>query len=255
MKKITKSILFIGVATLTATTLYAKSSNKQATEVVHFSTKVAFTNDGVEPSASGTAQATQATQGNADHESLSVTLKGLTPSTTYSLTAITTSNSTPTDLNDFTTDSKGGAKLTFQNNAKGKNLAFPDGVLPLTGLSELDVVNSSSQAVLTASRDEVSSVKYMVKKPMDDTAGNGESGTVTLTASSKSAKFGLTAAGLSPSTDYVVVIDGTAVSTNTSTSKGALKVSASPSPSEVLNASNISLQDTSGNTILSTVVP
>jgi hypothetical protein len=146
--------------------------------------------------------------------------------------------------------------VSLKNSGKGKKtVSFPDGFLPLTGLAELDVVNGSSQPVLTATRDEVSKVNYMVKKPLDDTAGNGESGTVSLSASTKKAKFSLTAAGLQPSTDYVVVVDGNTVSTNTSTSKGALKVNASPSPSDVLNASNISLTDTTGTTILSTTVP
>jgi len=256
MKMIMKSVLVIGVATLAATTLYANSSNRQGTEVVHFSARVAFTNDGVEPDASGNLQATEAMQGNADHESLSITLKGLTPGTLYSVNVITTSNSTPTDIDDFTTDGKGGAKLSFQNNGNGKkSISFPDGVLPLTGLAEVDIVNSNATPVLTATSDGATSLKYMVKKSMDDANSTGASGTVDLSASTKSAKFGLTAAGLTGGSDYILVVDGNTVQTNTASSKGTLKINLSPSPSDVLSAGNITLEDSTFTPILTTTVP
>ena len=256
MKTIVKSLLVIGVATLAATTTYAKSSSRQGTEVVHFSARVAFTNDGVEPTASGSVQATEAIQGNADKESLSITLKGLTPSTPYSVNVITVSNSSPTDIDDFTTDGKGGAKLSFQNNGNGKKtISFPDGVLPLTGLTEVDIVNSNATPVLTATRDQATSVNYMVKKSLDDASATGASGTVSLSASSKSAKFSLTAAGLTGGSDYILVVDGNTVQTNTASGKGTLKINVSPSSSDVLGARTITLEDTTFTPILTTTVP
>jgi hypothetical protein len=253
MKTITKSVLVFGAAALAATTALAGPG--QPTEIVHFSTHVAFTNSGVEPSASGTVQATETMQRSVDKETLAIAVKGLTPGDPYSVVVTTVSNSTPLLLDGFNADSRGNAKLNFSNSGKRNTIGFLDGVLPLTGLVEVDIVNTNDAAVLSASRDEVTKLNYLVKKPMDDTAGNGESGTVTLSASTKKAKFSLTAAGLTASTDYVIVVDGTPVSTNTSTSKGVLKVNSSPTPSDVLGASNISLQDTVGTTILSTVVP
>ena len=256
MKTFTKSVLVIGVATLAATTMYAKSSNRQGTEVVHFSAHVTFTNSGVE-SGSASGQLSEAVQGNADHESLTVTAKGLLPSTTYDLNATTESNSTPTLVDEFTTDGKGNAKLNISNSGKGKKtVAFPDGILPLTGVTELDIVDTgTSTTVLTAGAGQASKVKYMVKKPMDDTAGNGESGTISLSASDKSGKASLAASGLRDSTDYVLVVNGNPVSTNTSSSKGTLKINESASPSDILNANTVELDDTTGATILTAAVP
>jgi hypothetical protein len=256
MKTFTKSVLVIGVATLAATTMYAKSSKRQGTEVIHFSAHVTFTNDGVE-SGSASGQLSEAIQGNADHESLSVTAKGLMPNTTYDLNATTEANSTPTLVDEFTTDKKGDAKVSVSNSGKGKkSVAFPDGILPLTGVTELDIVDTGTSAtVLTAGADQTSKVKYMVKKPMDDTAGNGESGTIDLSASDKSGKASLTASGLSTSTDYVLVVNGNPVSTNTPSSKGTLKISQSASPSDILNANAVELDDTTGTAILTTTVP
>jgi hypothetical protein len=253
MKAITKSVLVIGAVALAASSAFAAA--RQPTEIVHFSAKVAFTNNGVEPGASGAVQATEAMQRAVDKEALTITIKGLTPGDPYNVVITTISNSTPFLVDSFNADSKGNAKVPFNNSGKKKTIPFIDGVLPLTGLVELDIVNTNDVAVLSANRDEVSKLNYMVKKPMDDTAGNGESGTVTLSASTKKAKVSLTAAGLTASTDYVIVVDGNVVSTNTATAKGVLKVNAAPSPIDVLSASNISVQDTVGTTILSTVVP
>jgi hypothetical protein len=237
--------------------MFAKSSKRQGTEVVHFSAHVTFTNDGPEPTAAGTGQISESMQGNADHESLSVSLKGLQASTTYDLNATTVSNSTPTLVDEFTTDGKGNAKLSINNTGKGKKtVAFPDGILPLTGLTELDVVNTTTtDTVLTAGSDQTSKVKYMVKKPMDDTAGNGESGSISLSASDKSGKASLAASGLSDSTDYVLVVNGNPVSTNTSSSKGTLKINESASPSDILSANTVELDDTTGTAILTAAVP
>jgi len=182
-------------------------------------------------------------------------LKGLTPNDPYSVTVTTVSNSNPTDIDDFNADSKGNAKLSFSNSGKGKTIPFPDGVLPLTGITEVDIINSNDVPVLSATSDQATSVKYMVKKAMDDVSSTGASGSVTLSASTKSAKFGLTASGLTASTDYVLVVDGNVVSTNTATAKGTLKINESPTPSDVLSASSISLDDTTLTPVLTTTVP
>ncbi|HEY2084273.1 MAG TPA: hypothetical protein VGI88_15940 [Verrucomicrobiae bacterium] len=256
MNTFTKSVLVIGVATLAATTMYAKSSKRQGTEVVHFSAHVTFTNSGAE-SGSASGQLSEAIQGNADHESLTVTAK-LLPSTTYDLNATTVSNSSPTLVDEFTTDKKGNAKVSVSNSGKGKkSVPFPDGILPLTGVTELDIVDTgTSTTVLTAGADQTSKVKYMVKKPMDDTAGNGETGTIDLSASDKGGKASLAASSLSTSTDYVLVVNGNPVSTNTPSSKGTLKISQSASSSDILNANTVELDDaTTGATILTATVP
>ena len=253
MKKINKSVLVVGVAALAVTTLFAKSSSKQGTEMVHFSVHINMTNNGVEPTASGTVQATEAMQGNADHETLNVTAKGLTPNTPYSLFVTTTITGTPTNLdNNFTTDKKGAVKLSFGNSGK-KTTPLPPEIGPLTGLTEVDIVNSSNLVVLAASSGDVTQIQYMVKK---DITSNNVPATINVSASTKSGKFNLTASGLTPSTDYILVFNGSPVQTNTATAKGGLKINSTPAPADILSLNSVALTDTSSSSnILSAPVP
>ena len=252
MKTIRKSVLAAGITAMTVTTMFAASSNKQGTEVVHYTAKAAMTNDGVEPSASGSVQATQATQGNSDKETLTVTAKGLTPSTDYSLFA--TTNGTSADVDGFTTDAKGGAKLTLSTSGKSKKNAGPPPT-PLTTVTEVDIVGTNGP-VLTADMTSPSSLKYMVKK--QDTTGN-VTGNVNLSASTKSAKLNLTASGLSTNTDYILTFNGGIIQTNTSDSKGNLKITTSGSTTNgqnVLSITEVDLEDsTASTTVWSTPIP
>ena len=254
MKKINKLVLVAGVAALAVTTLFAKSSSKQGTEMVHFSVHINMTNNGVEPTASGTVQATEAMQGNSDHETLNVTAKGLTPNTPYSLFVTTTATGTSTNLDDFTTDKKGAAKLSFQNNGGSKKTTpLPPEIGPLSGLTEVDIVNSNTVVVLAASSGEVTQIQYMVKK---DITSNNVPATINVSASTKSAKFNLTASGLTPSTDYILVLNGSPVQTNTATAKGGLKINSAPAPADILSLNSVALTDTSSSSnILSAPVP
>jgi hypothetical protein len=251
MKTITRSLLVGGVTVLAVTTAFAA---RQGTEVIHYSVRVAMTNDGVEPGASGSVQATEAIAGNADQQTLSVTAKGLTPGTGYSLLA--TSNGTPTDLDDFTTDSKGRATLSFSTSGHGKkNLGSPP--TPVTLVSEVDIVNNSSnsQAVLTADLINPASLKYSVKKSATTT--NGVSGTINLTSSNKGAKLGLTASGLSPGADYILTFTGNPVQTNTASAKGDLKLSTAGTTTNmnILDLNEVDLEDTNSVTVWSISIP
>ena len=88
MKTIMKSVLVAGIAALTVTPLFAKPHG----DVLQFSIKEPMTNNGVEPSASGTVQASQSEQGNANNQKIAINVAGLTPNTGYSLFASTTDN-------------------------------------------------------------------------------------------------------------------------------------------------------------------
>jgi hypothetical protein len=249
LNKIMKKSLFI--AAIAITTVVTTSWGRQGTEVLHFTANIAMTNDAVEPSASGTAQINVAIQGSADHETLNVTAKGLTPGTSYSLLGATTSMDS-TNLTDFTTDSKGRIKLSLSNSGAKKSVPLPAGFGPLTEITEVDIVNTNAQAVLTATSDQTTQMKYLLKK---DVSTNNVSGTLQLSASTKSEKFNLSLKGLTPSTDYVLVLNGNSVQTNTASAKGVLKITSAPNAPSVLDLNSVALTDTSATTILSTTVP
>jgi hypothetical protein len=246
MKMNTKLFAILGVAALAATTAVAKPSG----ETVHFSIHTTLTDTGVEPGSAGTVSANQVNQGSKTNQKLDVSVSGLTANTDYTLTANTTGSGTVT-LDPFTTDNNGKAKLHLSNGNGGKNtVALPDG-FDFTQVTEFDVSNGST-AVLTTSGTTPKTLQYTVKK---DISTNGITGTLQITANTKNTKFNLNASGLSPDTDYNLFFNGTQVQTNTTDSKGRLKIKSAPTPDNILDLNAVEVQDTLGTPVLSTTVP
>src|SRR5579872_7411098 len=126
----TKSVLIAAAAAMVVTPILAKSGSKggkTVTNSLHNSLKATFVNDGVEASnASGTVAVAQTTQGNTDKQTLTVTVKNLTASNSYSVFVATIGSTNETDIDDFTVNNKGAATLKFTNGKVGKsNIALP----------------------------------------------------------------------------------------------------------------------------------
>lgn len=248
MKMNTKLLTILGAVALAATTASAKSS----VETVHFSIHTALTDTGVEPGSSGSASANEVTHGDKVNQVLNVTVSGLTPNTGYSLTANTVSSGT-VDLEDFTTDKNGKASLHLRGGGKGgKNVTTLPSGFTFTDVTELDVVNSGSTAVLTTANTTPSSTVYSVKKSI---TGDTASGTLAINSTTKSTKFNLTATGLQPNTDYQLVFNGASVQTNTTDSKGRLKITSAPTPTNITDLTSVEVWDSSNTAVLSTTVP
>ena len=247
MKMNSKLVTILGVVALATTTAVAKPS----ADSLHFSIHTSLTDTGVEPGSAGSVSATEVKSGTKLNQNVTVTVTGLTPTTGYTLNAVTSGGTV--DLDDFTTDSKGKATLHLRTgNGNGKNtVALPDG-FELASVTELDVV-SGSGTVLSTANTTPKSVQYSVKKNM---TGDVATGTLQINGNTKSTKFNLNAAGLNPSTDYNLFINGTQVQTNTTDSKGRLKIkSAQGLPANPMDISTVEVQDTSGTTVLSTTLP
>lgn len=249
MKMNTKLVAILGAVAVAATTT---ASAKSSVETVHFAIHTALTDTGVETNSSGSVTANEVTHGDKVNEVLNVSVSGLTPNTGYSLTANTVSSGT-VDLEDFTTDNNGKASLHLRGGGKsgGKITTLPDGFL-LTDVTELDVVDGTSTAVLTTANTTPSSTVYSVKKAI---TGDTASGTLQINATAKSTKFNLTASGLDPSTDYQLVFNGAPVQTYTTDSKGRLKIKSAPTPSNITDLTSVEVWDSSNTAVLSTTVP
>lgn len=261
MKTKITSVLIAGITALTITPSFAKphGGGAHGTDILHLSVKEALVNTGAE-SGTGTVQLSQNAQGNANKETLDVLLKGLTPSTGFSLMATTVSNSTPTDVQDFTTDAKGNAALHFRTNGKGKkNIALPPSIDPVSQITELDVVDTNTtQTVLTTSGATNNVVQYLVKRNLsnnDTTGTNSVTGQLMIKANSKSTQFSLKVSGLQPSTSYQLAFNGTTVDTETSDANGNLNFTTEPTPANILDLHTVALEDSSSNVILSTSLP
>jgi len=249
MKLNTKLVAILGAVALAATTAPAKST----VETVHFSIHTALTDTGVEPGSSGSVSANEVSHGDKVNQVLTVSVSGLTPDTGYSLTANTVSSGT-VPLEDFTTDSNGKATLHLRGGGKGggKNVTELPSGFTFTDVTELDVVNGGSTAVLTTAGTTPSSSVFSVKKSI---TGDTASGTLAINSNTKSTKFNLTASGLEPNTDYQLVFNGAPVQTNTTDSKGRLKIKSAPTPTNITDLTSVEVWDASNAPVLSTTVP
>lgn len=245
----TKLVLVAAVAALAVTPLLARPGNRQGTNILHLTVKVPLTNTGVESTnATGTVTATEAMQGAADHESLTVSAKGLDPSVAYDIVGI--SNSTPIVAPDgpFTPNSKGILTVKFGASKKSSSI-FADA----SQLQEVDVVdNGDSTTVLTGNFTNATTLQYMVKQDISTNDGVSVNTTATLSVSSRMNKgtskssVTVTASGLTTGADYVLVLNGTPVATNTATSKhGNLKITSTDTPPNILDLTNVVVTDTS----------
>lgn len=257
MKTITQSVLIAAVASLGATTMFAQSSTTQ--EIVQYSAKVAMSNTGNDPNttgATGTVQATEATtdttKRNTDKETLTVTAKGLDVETGYTISAVQSGSST--NVGPVTTDKKGNLKATFSTASK-KSMGQPP--IPLTSVSEVDVVNSNSVKVLTADMTQPTSLKYTVRKDVADSTSGASAG-LTVSSSTKRAMFGLSATGLNGGASYVLLFNSKVVQTNTASAKGTLKFINPLVSTNVVTPfqlQTVELDETNGTPAFSTTIP
>lgn len=252
MKMTNKIALVLTAAALMTTSAVAKGA--KSVDTLHFAIRTSLTDQGVEPGSSGTVSATEIRQnGTINNQKLDVSVSGLTASTTYDLVATTAGGTT--DLGTFDTDANGGATLHFFGSAKGKgpknSSPLPDG-FELSQVTQLDVLNSGSVSVLSTAGTTPTSVTFSVKRTL--TGPDGETGTLQINANKAKTKFSLTAAGLQPSTDYDLLFNGAVVQTNTSDSKGRLKIKSAPTPDNILDLTSVELQ-TGGTDVLSTTLP
>lgn len=250
MKMINKTVLVLGALVLAASTAVAKPG----VDTLHFAIHSALTDQGVEPGSSGSISANEVRQhGTINAQKLDVTVSGLTPATDYSLVA-TTSGGT-THLEDFTTDDNGRATLHLRSSKNGKvpknSTALPDG-FELALITQLDVMNGGAQSVLSTADTTPTSVQYSVKRTL---TGDGVSGLLQINANTKKTKFNLTASGLQPNTDYQLVFNGAPVQTNTTDSKGRLKIKSAPTPDNIMDLGSVEVWDSTNTAVLSTTLP
>lgn len=263
----TKSGLVAAIAALAVTPLLAKSGGKQGTNILHFSVKVPFVNDDNTGSnsaagASGTVTAAQATQGNADKETVTIAAKGLTPSTPYDVLISTTSSGlTPQGNGPFDSDKKGNLNLKLSNSAKLPKNGVPLTATPVSSIVEVDIeTDSNSAPVLTADFTNATTLQYLVKQNISsDTGTNGGGVTATLNIKSTLNKgtskslVSVNASGLQAGAEYELVFNGSPTSnTAAASSKGTLKISSSDTPPNILDLTSVDLADSNGIPVTAT---
>jgi hypothetical protein len=125
-------------------------------------------------------------------------------------------------------------------------------VKPLSSLQELDVFNSSTQAVLTADLTMPDKLQYLIKR---DVSSGGVSAALRIKATTSETQFRLLASGLAATNDYFLTVNGDIVQTNTADTNGKLNVTSLNSTLPILQVNSLQLWDASSNVVVGTTLP
>jgi hypothetical protein len=251
-----KSIVVLLSATGCVAALAAATSH--GTDILHFFVRKGMSNPGVETNASGVVRARQNEQGNADNQALEVLAKGLDTNTSYQLMALVGDETNLTLVTNFNSDSRGRLSVEYRDLGNGHGighgrLALPSVLDPVSQVREVSLFNSATQAVLTADLTVPDRLEYLVKR---DLSTNSIDALLRLHANTHATQFRLTASGLNPTNDYLLVLNGGVVQTNSSDSKGRLVIKALLEvPTDILQVRSLALWDSASNVVTSTALP
>jgi hypothetical protein len=257
LKRLVRSVVLVGTVAFAVTLLAAPKpkggGGSHGTDILHYAVRKAMVIVGAESNAVGSVQAHQNAQGNANNQQLDLTVKRLAPLTNYQLWAGLGGDSNLTAVTLFTTDTNGSAALKYrsQGNGHGKT-PLPDALDPISNVSELDVFNASTQAVLMADMTMPEQLQYLIKR---DLSTNNVSALLRIQATTKKTKFSLTASGLAPTNNYFLLVNGDVIQTNTADAKGKLKITTLPFSGSILDVRALALWDVSSNVVVSTSLP
>jgi hypothetical protein len=250
-----KSIVVLLSAASCITALAAAS---HGTDILHFFVRKDMLNTGVETNASGIVRARQNEQGHADNQTLEVLAKGLDTNTSYQLMALVGDETNLTLVTNFNTDTRGRLSVEYRDLGNGHGIGR--GRLPLASLldpvsqvRELSLFNGATQAVLTADLTVPDRLEYLIKR---DLSTNSVDALLRIQANTHVTQFRLTASGLNPTNDYLLVLNGGVVQTNSTDAKGRLVIkSLLEVPTDILQVRSLALWDSASNVVTSTTLP
>jgi metallophosphoesterase (TIGR03768 family) len=226
------------------------------TSTLQFNFVTAMTNPGVDPSASGNVNCKLNRQGSANNLQLKISLAKLDPDTAYQLIAYIDDDTNSTSVTEFTTGSKGTFAVTYvqKANARSGEELLPNALNPICGVRELDIVNGSGQTILRADLMDPDRLQYRLKRFMDNTGFIPAAvGALQINATKQSTQFRLRVSGLTPSTAYLLTINGNVAQTNTTDSAGKLNLTTLPPGStDVLDINTLTLSDSYGSNVVLT---
>jgi hypothetical protein len=255
----TPKSLLIGSITSTCLALATQTTALAGTDILHFLDHAPFTNNGVATNASGTVNARENKQGNADNESVTLSFKGLNTNAPYTLQISTVHDTNLTSVSDFTTDSLGRANLNFGNLGNGQGighgkLPLPTAMDPLSALRSFAVVDTNTLAVILSADLTVSNhLQYLIKR---DLSTNGITATLRIQANNQNAHVRVSARGLAATNDYYLVLNGGIVQTNSTDAHGHLELGSTLlNPLDVLDLRSVAVWDTGNNVVVSTTLP
>jgi len=244
-----------------------KGSN-HGTDIIHLSIQTQMDNGGIVTNASGRARIDWHQQGNANHQDLVVTIRGLDAETSYDLEALVNDDTNLTSVVSFTTDADGNASIDLEdkghnNNGHGHayghnkhghvNDTLPAALEPVGQIHQLFVLDSTgTNVVLTADFTTASSFQYLVKRNISSDTVNAQ---LRIIANPGKAQIRLSASGLAAG-DCTLLLNDTATETQMADDHGRVDIRTElENPADILSVSSISLIDAGTNVVVSTTLP
>lgn len=220
-----------------------------------YSFQAAMTNTGVDPDARGTVRGSLSRRGATDNQRLTITVSKLDTDTTNHVVAFLDDSADALDIVDFATDRRGGSSVTYVKSTKSVRHPLPTALDPISNIRELDILNTSWDALLQADLIAPNSFSYSVKREMENTGFiENAAGVLLLRGSPRLTRVSVTATGLTPLTSYQLLVNGDSVTTKTSDRRGRLTVAGPKTGLPlVLDIRTVELTDGTGaNVILGT---
>lgn len=258
MKRLTLMMLI--TASIGSVAVLAKpkaGGGGQGTDILHYAVTKTMSNGGVESNSTGSVQAHQNEQGHADNQQLNISVSGLTGGTTYEL--LVNGDTNLADGVSFTTDSNGAAALQYRRQGNGNGGGHGHGRTPLpplfnpvSSVAQITVMNSSTQAVLSADMTNPNSLQYLIKRNLN--TGNVDA-SLRIHATTGQTQFRLLASGLDATSNYLLVLNGNVAQTYAANSNGELQISSLPYSGGILSLNSLTLWDASSNVLFTTQLP
>jgi hypothetical protein len=211
----------------------------------------------------GTFQLHFIERGEKVQENLTLRVAGMETNATVSLTAAVGDDpANVITVAHLPTDKKGRLRQTFITKSPAparpsRVPPVPESLSPLTDVGAICFEDSTGQVVGNAGVQDATHFQYVVRRNLTPANDAGtEAGSISLTASERRTSLTLVAGGLTPNTDYMLALNGSAVATVTSDKNGYLRVRGWPDGSPpVLTLRSLALTDSGGSVLLSTTLP
>jgi hypothetical protein len=261
---------------ITALTAYSDDKHGKGgfhgTDIIHLSIQTRMDNEGIVTNASGFARIDWNQEGNANHQDLQVSVRGLDANTDYELAAQVDDDTNLTSVITFSTDGDGNASVFLEdkgdNNGHGHGHGhaygrdrhghgkgqLPAAVEPVGQIHQLLVLDDTgTNVVLSADLTTASCFQYLVKRNVSSDTVNAE---LWIIASAHNAQIRLFASGLAAGSDYTLDLNDAAVQTQTADDQGRVSIRTELSnPGDILSVSSVSLLDAGTNVVVSTTLP
>jgi len=236
---------------------------KKGTDVLHWDVRKAFspTNGGI--SEIGHVHARHILQGKAEHQQLELALIHLETNGNYHLLAVLGDDTNWTYVAPLTATGSGELAVRYRQSATGNGhlgkvfTAMPDVLKPISGVRELAIANSSTQAVLVVDLTMPEKFQYLVKRALsNDSLDPNAAGSLRLQANENVGSLRLQAWNLDGTATYWIALDDDDPFSTTSDARGRIDVRRSAvDPYSILNLRSVAVWNSESNSVLSATLP